>query len=134
MMKKSIKILALALSLVMVLGLLVACGGKKLSGTYELDATVGESVKTGAVTTLTFSGSKITQTLKTYVAGSVTSTDVFEGTYKITEQEDGSYEITITYTVQNDADLEKAMESTVVFSEDEETGDIKLGPVTYKKK
>lgn len=133
-MKKSVKILALALSLVMVLGMLVACGGKKLSGTYELDATVEVlGVKGGAVTTFEFSGSKVTQTVKTYAAGSVTSTDVLKGTYEINEDTD-PFEITITYTEKNDEKLEKEQSSTATFSEDGETGDIKIGILTYKKK
>lgn len=133
-MKKSVKILALVLSLVMVLGMLVACGGKKLSGTYELDATVDVlGVKSGAVTTFEFSGSKVTQTVKTYVAGSVTSTDVLKGTYEINDDTD-PFEITITYTMKNDEELEEAQSSTITFAEDGESGDIKLGLLTYKKK
>ena len=132
-MKKSAKILALVLGLVMVLGMLVACG-KKLSGTYELDATVEVlGVKSGAVTTFEFSGSKVTQTVNTYVAGVVTSTDVFKGTYEINEDTD-SFEITITYTEKNDEKLEEAQSTTAAFSEDGETGDIKIGILTYKKK
>ena len=132
-MKKSVKILALVLGLVMVLGMLVACG-KKLSGTYELDATVEVlGVKSGAVTTFEFSGSKVTQTVNTYVAGVVTSTDVLKGTYEINEDTD-SFEITITYTERNDEKLEEAQSTTAAFSEDGETGDIKIGILTYKKK
>ena len=133
-MKKSVKALALVLGLVMILGMLVACGGKKLSGTYELDATVEVlGVKGGVVTTFEFSGNKVTQTVKTYAAGVVASTDVLEGTYEINEDTD-PYEITFNYTVKNDEKLEEAQSSTVSFSENGETGDIKLGILTYKKK
>ena len=132
-MKKSVKILALAMSLLMVLGMFVACGGKKLSGTYELDATIEVlGVKSGAVTTLEFSGSKVTQTIKTYVGGSVKTTDVYEGTYEITEDGD-KLNITTIYTVKNDEEMD-AKENTAVFSENEESGDITIGMVTYKKK
>ena len=132
-MKKSVKILAVALSLLMVLGLFVACS-PKLSGTYVKDNTAGGDLKSGAETTFVFSGSKVTCTIKTYLLGNVTSTDVLEGKYEIVEKDDGTQEITITYDVQNDADLEKPQTSTAVLSEDEETGDIKIGGVTYKKK
>lgn len=131
-MKKHVKILALALSLLMVFGMLVACS-PKLSGTYVLDATVGDDAKSGAETTLEFAGSSVTCTVKTYVLGNVTSTDVLEGKYEIVEKDDGTMEITITYDVKNDSDLEKPQTSTAVLSEDEESGDIKIGLVTYKK-
>ena len=131
-MKKSVKILAVALSLLMVLGLFVACS-PKLSGTYVCDATAGGDLKSGAETTLEFSGSKVTCTIKTYLLGNVTSTDVLEGKYEIAEKEDGTQEITITYDVKNDADLEKPETSTAVLTEDEETGSIKIGLITYKK-
>ena len=132
-MKRSVKALALALSLLMVLGALVSCGGKTLSGVYTWDATVETvGVKSGAVTTLEFSGNKITKTLKTYVVGNVTSTDVWEGTYEIDDSTD-PFEISICYTVKNGETLEEADTDTLSFFEDGETGDIKLGLLVYKK-
>lgn len=72
-MKKSVRVLAVAMALLMVMVVLASCG-TKLSGTYK-----------GTLTTLTFDGDKVT-------ASDLTGIVKIEGTYKI----DGD-KITLTF-------------------------------------
>ncbi len=112
-MKRSIKILALALVAVMLCVSFAACG-KKLSGTYSAEiAGTGAEYK--------FSGSKVTITPKLLGA----SGDSIEGKYSI---KDGK----ITFEFDSDDDDAKEYSGTFDF---EETDDgIKIGIVEYKKK
>ena len=76
-MKKSIRILALALALLTVVTVLASCGNK-LSGEYEC--------KVGLVTvSIKFSGSKATFTGASQIPGLTAVTDGKEVTYKIVE-------------------------------------------------
>ena len=115
-MKKSIRILAVALVLVMLCLSLAACG-KKLSGEYYF----GDKSVTKTYTTYTFSGSKVT--CEAYVLGNKVGDDSFEGKYEIKDDE-------ITFTWEDANGNEKT--NTVAF-EELESGDVKIGLVTYKK-
>ncbi len=117
---KKVLALVLALSLVFVL---VSCG-KTISGTYS--AKVDAFGLAGAEVVYKFSGSKVTVTATASVFGfeKVVESD---GTYEITEDEDGDQKITFTF--END-DASK-YNGTVSFEETE--NGIKLGGVEYKK-
>ena len=113
-MKKSIRILALAMVAVMLCLCLASCG-KTLSGEYYF----GDKTITKTYTTYEFKGNKVT--CEIYVAGVKADTS-FEGKYAI---KDG--DIVFTYEIDGE---EK--EITQSFEELED-GDIKIGLVTYKK-
>ena len=112
-MKKSIRIIAVALVAVMLCLSLVACG-KKLSGTYSAEIL-------GSGAEYEFKGSKVTITVKALGAeiGSA------EGKYSIKDDK-------ITFEFDSDDDDVKEYSGTFDF---EETDDgIKIGIVEYKAK
>lgn len=117
-MKRSVKILALVMAAMMLCLSLVACG-KKLSGEYELDATI---LGTGAVTTYAFSGSKVTITLETKAGGIVTNTVELDGKYSI----DGD-----KITFEFEGEDAKTYSGEFDFAETEKG--IKIGIIEYKK-
>ena len=117
-MKRSVKILALVMAAMMLCLSLVACG-KKLSGEYELDATI---LGTGAVTTYAFSGSKVTITLETKAGGIVTKTVELDGKYAI----DGD-----KITFEFEGEDAKTYNGEFDFAETEKG--IKIGIIEYKK-
>lgn len=117
-MKKSIKIVALALVAVMLCLTLVACG-KKLSGTYE--AKIGGDVL-GYTAEYTFKGSKVEVVKTVSVLGAKESTTI-EGKYEIKDDE-----ITLTFETSDD-DIKSG---TFSFAETEKG--IKIGLVEYTKK
>ncbi len=121
-MKKSIRIIAVALVAVMLCLSLAACG-KKLSGTYEPAATSGgilggiaDALNTGVE--YTFKGSKVT--IEVTLAGNVTT---FEGKYSIDDDK-------ITFEFE-DEDA-KTYAGTQTF-EELDSGNIKIGGVEYKE-
>lgn len=115
-MKKTLRIVALAMVAVMLCLCLASCG-KSLSGEYFF----GDKTVTKSYTTYTFKGNKVT--VEVYVLGNKVGNDSFEGTYKIKDNE-------ITFTYTNAAGEEKS--NTQSFEELED-GSIKIGLVTYKK-
>lgn len=117
-MKRSIKIIAVALVAVMLCLTLAACG-KTLSGTYE--AQVGGDAL-GYTASYKFSGSKVEVTKTASVLGMKEST-TFEGKYEIKDDE-------ITFTFETSDDDIKS--GTFAFEETE--NGIKIGLVEYKKK
>ncbi len=121
-MKKSIRIIAVALVAVMLCLSLVACG-KKLSGTYEAEIDV---LLIKYTATYEFSGSKVTATKKTTggLTGSVNSVE-FTGEYEI---KDG--EITFTWDTEDEDEVIKG--GTFTFEETD--NGIKIGTTEYKKK
>lgn len=128
------KVISLLLACVMLCGCVFALAscGKKLSGDYVLDATVEVvGVKSGAVTTYSFSGSKVTLSVDTYVANNKSSVS-YEGKYEIAEASDGSLEITFTF--ENDKGEEvKEYSTTQVLKEAEDGKSITIGLLTFKK-
>lgn len=124
-MKTFKRVLALALAAVMVLAL-VSCA-KTLSGTYVAGGDLGGIA--GAKTAYTFSGSKVTVTITATLLGS-SSTTKYEGTYEITEAEDGSMTISMSF---EDDDASGYEVTNKVFKEDKDAGTITIGLLTYTK-
>ena len=121
-MKKSIRILAVALVAIMLCISLVSCG-KKLNGTYEavvasegLGGILGDALNSGVE--YTFKGSKVT--IEVTVLGQV---ETFEGKYSIKDDK-------ITFTFE-DADAEE-YSGTETF-EELDNGNVKIGGLEYKK-
>ena len=117
-MKKSIRIIAVALVAVMLCLSLVACG-KKLSGTYSAEIL-------GSGAEYEFKGSKVTVTAE--VLGFEKN---FEGKYEITDNDEGETVIIFTF---EDKDAEK-YSGEFAFAEGKEgdTKYIKIGGVKYNK-
>lgn len=125
-MKKSVKILALVLGLVMVLSMLVACS-PKLSGTYSGEINVGvASYKVSYV----FNGSKVTICTTADTILTDAKTNEYDCKYQITEAADGTMSIEITYDGEENIDLYIGKKTLVI---DDEVGIIKLDGVTYTK-
>ena len=121
-MKKSIRILAVALVAIMLCISLVSCG-KKLNGTYEavvasegLGGILGDALNSGVE--YTFKGSKVT--IEVTVLGKV---ETFEGKYSIKDDK-------ITFTFE-DAEAEE-YSGTETF-EELDNGNVKIGGLEYKK-
>ncbi len=121
-MKKFTKVIALTLVAVMMLCMLASCG-KKLSGDYkgEVNFVVGK-----ASVTYSFKGSKVTVTTETSLLTN-TTTKTYEGTYEITEAEDGKMEIVFTYEKADD----EIKSGTFAFEEGEDY--IKIAGIQYNK-
>lgn len=119
-MKKSIRILALALALLTVVTVLASCGNK-LSGEYEC--------KVGPVTvSIKFSGSKATFTGASQIPGLTAVTDGKEVTYKIVDKDDGSQ--AIEFTVEEGKDP-----VSLPFSQDKDKKTITLAKLfVFNKK
>lgn len=125
-MKNVIKIVALALVLVMTMGVLASCGGTKLSGKYE-----ATSNGTGIV--MEFSGDKVKVSFDVNLVVTTVTVGPVEGTYKI----DGD-KITLDFVDEsqvkdNDTakDLLGKLEGELSFEKDGDT--IKIGGVSYTK-
>ena len=115
-MKKTLRIVAVAMIAVMLCLCLASCG-KSLSGEYYF----GDKSVSKTYTTYTFSGNKVT--VEAFILGQKVGDDSFEGTYAIKDGE-------ITFTYKNAKGEEKT--STQSFEELED-GSIKIGLVNYKK-
>ena len=121
-MKKSIRLIAVALVAVMLCMAMASCG-KTLSGTYEHDAT---AMGSGVVTTYEFSGKKVNLKVETKLLGSVTGTVELEGKYTIEDDK-----ITFEFETEKE-DEAKEYNQTFDFKEGEDS--ITIGLFTYKKK
>ena len=122
-MKKSIRIMAVVMALLMVTFVFASCG-KTLKGAYEAEIDLAILKYTA---TYEFSGSKVEITKKTTVVGNV-NTVSFEGKYEIAENDDGSMEITITLESEDD----EIKSGTYTFEEGEDY--IKIAGIQYTKK
>ena len=123
-MKKFVSILSLALVVVMLCATLVACG-TTLSGTYEADLS---AFGTGVKQTLEFSGSDVTMTVSASILGQSES-KTFEGTYEITEKDDGT--MTIKFDFGEDAEeADMSGEGALEIGE----GYIKIDGIKYTEK
>lgn len=114
---KKVLSLVLAVAVLATLCLALASCGKKLSGTYELDAIVGGK-------TYEFKGNKVTITYELFGAKKSS-----EGTYKIAKNDDGDLEITFTF---ENKDAEEYSGSFSFEEVDKDT--IKIAGVKYEKK
>ena len=122
-MKKSIRILAVVMALLMVTLVFASCG-KTLKGTYKAEVGVGGLA--GYTATYTFSGKKVEISKTTTLLGN-SNTTTLNGTYEITEKDDGTMEITITLETSDD-DIKSG---TYTFEQGEDY--IKIGLVKYDK-
>ena len=111
-MKKSVRILAVVMALLMVTLVFASCS-KTLKGKYS-----SELMGTGS--TLEFSGKNVTITYK-FMGAELASV---EGTYEIKDDK-------ITIDIESDNEFIAAMDGTFDFAEDGDT--IKIGITTYKK-
>ena len=118
-MKNVAKIVALALVLVMTMGILASCGG--LSGKYE-------ALVMGSGSVLEFKGNKVEMTVK--VLGQEVGT--IDGTYKVSGDK-----ITFDFIDEDKAEDEDVkdfladLDGELSFEKDGD--DLKIGGVTYKK-
>ncbi|MBQ8140596.1 MAG: hypothetical protein IJ038_02750 [Clostridia bacterium] len=120
-MKKTIKVLALVMTALMLCMALASCA-KKLSGKYSADIL-------GTGTTLTFDGSDVKLGITVTLLGEVASVD---GTYTIEDDK-----ITFDFVDEENVENEKAKAVLADFTGtlDFEEGDdyIKIGGVKYEK-
>jgi hypothetical protein len=123
-MKKTIRIVALMLVLVMSVCALASCG-KKLSGKYEGKLEVlGQSVSV----TYDFSGSKVDVTKVTNPIIGDSKTTTIEGEYEIIENADETMDIKFTFETAD----EEIKSGTFDFEEGEDY--IKIAGIKYTLK
>ena len=123
MKKTFVKALALTLTAVILVCTLVSCG-KTVSGTYGSEIEfLGQKWEV----TYKFSGKNVEAESKATVLGQVNSKTA-KGTYEISENDDGTLEITFDFEEETDIFKNK----TLTFSEGEDY--IKLAGIEYKKK
>lgn len=121
MTKNFVKVLALLLIVAMMACVFTGCGAKVTAGTYTAELEVlGQSWKVS----YTFHGNKVEAENKITFLGTVNS-ETASGTYEITENDDGTMEITFTFEEENDS----FKNQTLTFEQGE--GYIKLGGVQY---
>ncbi len=119
-MKKIISTILVCVLLVGTVFTLASCD-TMITGTYE-----------SGLTTLEFSGSKVTITDSIEILGTVTS-KTYECKYKIEKTDDGR---TITFTYEDGADQHANLNGTKTYSDGDKDGEkyIQIGIVTYTKK
>lgn len=123
MKKTAVKGMTLVLVAVVLLCTFTACGRQVPAGAYEAELEMfGQSWNV----TYTFKGSKVTATNKITFLGEV-NTETAEGKYEITENADGTMEITFRFEQENDSFENK----TYTYEEGE--GYIKIGKFKYTK-
>ena len=122
-MMKSIRILAVVMALLMVTLVFASCG-KTLKGAYK--AEIGLGGLAGYTAVYEFSGKKVEITKTATLLGQ-SNTTTLEGTYEITEKDDGTMEITISLETSDD----EINSGTFTFEEGENY--IKIGLVQYNK-
>ena len=124
-MKKFTRILSFVLVCEMVFLALTSCA-TKLSGTYKGSASLFGLA--GGSIAYKFSGSKVTITTTIEVLG-ISKDTSFDGTYKITDKDDGTAQITFTF-----ADGEAgSYNGSFTFEQDKKADTISIGGVTYTK-
>ncbi len=122
MKKRIIKLAAVMLAVLMMTCMFASCA-KKLSGSYQSDASfLGQ----GMNVTYTFSGSKFEATNKITFLGQVTSDEV-SGTYEILEYDDGSMEIKLDF----EEETSTFHDGTYTFEQGEDY--IKIAGIKYNK-
>ena len=116
------KIISLVLTCVLLIGCVftLASCSTMLMGKYEAEVEIlGQS----ASTTYEFTPFTFKQITKTKILGNI-DTETEEGTYKIVENEDGEFEITLDFEDEDVKDI------TATFEQGE--GYIKIGLITYE--
>ena len=124
-MKKSVKLLSMALVVVMLCLAFTACG-KTLSGEYEAEINLGIVSYTA---TYEFNGNKVTITKDVDAIINDPEPVEFTGTYEITEEKDGDLKIKLT--LDGDAQDEHIKAGT--YSLEIEEDYIKIAGVKYDK-
>ena len=121
-MKKTLRIMAIAMVALMLCLSLTSCFGKKLSGTYEAEVDIGLASSSYEYT---FKGKNVTLVVTKKTFATSEDKDTYEGTYEITELDNGDMEITFNFEDEG----EGVKSGTVSFEEGEDY--IKIGGVTY---
>lgn len=123
-MKKSVRILAVVMAVLMVTLVLASCG-KTISGTYSAEVDV---VVLKYTATYEFSGKNVTVTKVVNPLIGDAKTTTIEGTYEIVENDDGSMDITLSFETED----EHITSGTFDFEEGDDY--IKIGIIKYTKK
>ena len=121
-MKKTFRIIAIAMVALMLCLSLTSCFSKKLSGTYEAEVDIGFASSSYEYT---FKGNKVTLVVTKDTAITSEDKNTYEGTYEITELDNGDMEITFNFEEEGDG----VKSGTVSFEEGE--GYVKINGVTY---
>ena len=122
-MKKSIRIIALAMVAVMLCLSLAACGGKTLKGKYKGELNV---LLASYEVVYEFSGKNVTVTRQAKSVIGNADPVVLNGTYEITEAADGGLQITFTYEKSDDEVVKGG-----TYDLEEGEGYIKIGVIKY---
>ena len=121
MKKTVIRVIALTLVAIMMIGTLAACANR-LSGEYSSNYEVaGQSI----TTTYKFKGKNVEIETKTVFLGNI-NTEKTEATYEINENADGTLEITFFFE-------ENGETSTKTYTFEKEDEYIKIGGSQYNK-
>lgn len=123
-MKKSIRILAVVMALLMVTFVFASCG-KTIKGTYSAEVDV---VVLKYTATYEFSGKNVTVTKVVNPLIGESKTYTIEGTYEIIENDDGTMDIKFEFKTED----EHIKSGTFDFEQGEDY--IKIGIVKYNKK
>ncbi len=123
-MKKTVRILAVVMAVLMVTLVLASCG-KTLKGAYSAEVDV---VVLKYTATYEFSGKNVTVTKVVNPLIGDTKTSTIEGTYEIIENDDGTMDIKFEFKTDDD----HIKSGTFDFEEGEDY--IKIGIVKYTKK
>ena len=123
-MKKSIRILAVVMALLMVTFVFASCG-KTIKGTYSAEVDIAILKYTA---TYEFSGKNVTVTKVVNPLLGESKTYTIEGTYEIIENDDDTMDIKFEFKTED----EHIKSGTFDFEQGEDY--IKIGIVTYNKK
>ena len=123
-MKKSIRIMAVVMALLMVTLVFASCG-KTIKGTYEAEVDV---VILKYTATYEFSGKNVTVTKVVNPLLGESKTYTIEGTYEIIENDDDTMDIKFEFKTDDD----HIKSGTFDFEQGEDY--IKIGIVKYNKK
>lgn len=122
-MKKSVKVLALVMVALMLCMSLVSCG-KKLSGSYKGEINI---LLASYEVVYEFKGEKVTVTRQVESILGDSEPFVLEGTYEITEDDDGELKIKFEYDKEDDKGVIKGG----TFDFEEGDGYIKIAGIKY---
>ncbi|MBP3665538.1 MAG: hypothetical protein J6K29_00660 [Clostridia bacterium] len=123
-MKKSIRIMAVVMALLMVTFVFASCG-KTIKGTYSAEVDV---VVLKYTATYEFSGKNVTVTKVVNPLVGESKTYTIEGTYEIIENDDDTMDIKFEFKTED----EHIKSGTFDFEQGEDY--IKIGIVKYNKK
>lgn len=123
-MKKSVRVLAVAMALLMVMVVFASCG-KTLKGTYSAEIDV---VVLKYTASYEFSGKNVTVTKVVNPKIGESKTLTIEGTYEIITNDDDTMDIKLSFTTEDD----HIKSGTFDFEEGD--GFIKIAGLKYTKK